>query len=80
MVRYRKIINKGYRISVKKSINTEGGLLTKKMPKKWLESWHSTSGGEKIARVMGGTAAASLVASVFGLHMPWTVTVGERGY
>ena len=80
MVRYRKIINKGYRISVKKSIDTEGGLLTKKMPKKWLESWHSTSGGEKIARVMGGTAAASLAASAFGLHMPWTVTVGERDY
>ena len=80
MVRYRKIINKGYRISVKKSIDTEGGLLTKKMPKKWLESWRSTSGGEKIARVMGGTAAASLAASAFGLHMPWTVTVGERDY
>ena len=65
---------------MKKSIDTEGGLLTKKMPKKWLESWRSTSGGEKIARVMGGTAAASLAASAFGLHMPWTVTVGERDY
>jgi len=65
---------------VKKSIDTDGGLLTKKVPKKWLESWRSTSGGEKIARVMGGTAAASLAASAFGLHMPWTVTIGERDY
>ena len=48
---------------MKKSIDTEGGLLTKKMTKKWLESWRSTSGGEKIARVMGGTAAANLAAS-----------------